>query len=158
MSMSDTVIIGVGNEFRGDDGVGRQVARRLKARLPQGAQVHESSGEALSLMELWGDAATVILIDAAEAGAIPGAVQRMDASRDALPSAVFHTSTHAFSVAEAIEMARALGQLPEHVIVYAIEGASFEHGEALSPKAQQGAKEATARILAELPNPKPPKI
>jgi hydrogenase maturation protease len=150
--VSDTVIIGVGNPFRGDDGVGRIVSQRLKAKLPPGAEVFESIGEALSLMELWGSAPKVILIDAAEAGEAPGAVSRMDASLEALPSAYFHMSTHAFSVAEAIEMARSLGQLPDNVIVYGIQGASFEHGEGLSPAAERGAAEAVKRILEEISN------
>ena len=84
--MSATVVIGVGNEFRGDDGVGRIVARRLADRNPEGIVIHESSGEALSLMELWGDASRVILVDAAEAGGRPGTVSRLDASTTALPT------------------------------------------------------------------------
>ncbi|MDR3405837.1 MAG: hydrogenase maturation protease [Chthoniobacter sp.] len=148
--MNRTVVIGVGNEFRGDDGVGRIVARRLAERKPDGMAVNESTGEALSLMELWGDAARVILVDAAEVGGEPGAVHRLDASVQALPSAYFHTSTHAFSVAEAVEMARSLGQLPPKVIVYGIQGASFGHGDGLTPEAQRGADEALRLILAEI--------
>lgn len=145
-----TVIIGVGNEFRGDDGVGRIAARRLAERAPEDVSVHESTGEALSLMELWGNAARVFLIDAAEAAGEPGSVSRLDASATALPTSYFHASTHAFSVAEAIEMARSLGSLPETVIVYGIQGASFEHGEGLSPEAERGAAEAVTRILEEI--------
>ena len=147
---ASAVIIGVGNEFRGDDGVGRIVARRIAEKAPEGIEVHESTGEALSLMEAWGDATRVVLVDAAEAGDQPGAVLRMNASAEALPSALFHTSTHAFSVADAIEMARSLGQLPETVIVYGIQGSSYEHGDALSPEAERGAQEAVDRILQEI--------
>lgn len=149
-----TVVIGVGNEFRGDDGVGRIVARRLAASALDGVTVHESSGEALSLMELWGQAERVILIDAAESAGEPGTVHRLDASTLALPTAYFHASTHAFSVAEAIEMARSLGQLPPTVIVFGIQGASFEHGAELTPAAERGADEATRLIRAELSLPK----
>ena len=145
-----TVVIGVGNEFRGDDGVGRITARRLKEKAPEGVAVHESTGEALSLMELWGDATRVFLIDAAEQAGAPGAVSRLDASTTALPTSYFHASTHAFSVAEAIEMARSLASLPETVIVFGIQGASFDHGEGLSPEAEKGADDAVAKILEEI--------
>lgn len=148
--MMETVVIGVGNAFRGDDGVGREVARRLAPRARAGIAVRESSGEALSLMELWSGAARVILVDATAAGGKPGAVLRMDASAAALPAECFHKSTHAFSVAEAIEMARALGELPGVVIVYGIEGVSFGHGAGLSAEAESGAAEAVRRILMEL--------
>ena len=148
-----TVVIGVGNEFRGDDGVGRIASRRFAEKAPEGVAVHESTGEALSLMELWGDASRVFLIDASEGGGPPGEVSRLDASTNSLPTDYFHASTHAFSVAEAIEMARSLASLPETVIVYGIQGASFEHGEGLSPEADKGADEVVERILEELNNP-----
>lgn len=145
-----TVVIGVGNEFRGDDGAGRIASRRLAEKAPDGVAVHESTGEALSLMELWGDARRVFLIDAAEGAGTPGAVTRLDASTESLPTDYFHASTHAFSVAEAIEMARSLASLPETVIVYGIQGASFEHGEGLSPEANKGADEVVQKILEEI--------
>ena len=148
--MSRTVIIGVGNEFRGDDGIGREVVRRLEGRVPDDVDLRESSGEALSLIELWGGASKVILVDAADADGEPGKVERMDASQEALPSAFFHASTHAFSVADGIEMARSLGQLPQTVIVFAIQGQHFDHGKGLSVPADRGVADALNHILAEV--------
>ncbi len=148
--MRRTVVIGVGNPFRRDDGVGRHVARRLAEETPPQIAVHESTGEALSLMELWGDADRVFLIDATEANGHPGTVFRHDASAQPLPSDSFHTSTHAFSVAEAVEMARSLGMLPPRVIVYGVEGADFDHGDGLSPEVERGAGEVLLRIRNEL--------
>ena len=43
-------------------------------------------------------------------------------------------STHHVGLAETVESARALGQLPRTTVVYGIEGASFEVGEQLSPE------------------------
>ncbi|MEX2578752.1 MAG: hydrogenase maturation protease [Verrucomicrobiales bacterium] len=149
--MKTTAIIGIGNEFRRDDGVGRFAARQLAKRAGDGIVVHESNGEALSLMELWSEAATVILIDAAEATSDAGTVHRLDASEDALPSDFLHASTHTFSVAEAIEMARSLDRLPETVIVYGIQVADTGHGTGLTAEAEHGAQEAVERILQELP-------
>ena len=146
------VIIGVGNELRGDDGAGRVTARLLaRQSLPGKVTVHESDGEALTLMELWQGAAAVILIDAASGeGATPGKVIRLDAGTTPLPSGFLHRSSHALSVADAVEMARALGRLPTHSLVFAIGGCDFAHGKKLSPAARRGCKEATTRILAEL--------
>ena len=55
-------------------------------------------------------------------------------------------STHGFGVADAIELARSLGRLPERLDVYAIEGADFGHGDELTP-AVAGAVAALAREL-----------
>ena len=144
-----TVVIGIGNEFRGDDALGLVAARRIARLSTGGTAVHESTGEALALMELWTEANRVILIDAA-AGLPPGEVQRYDADSEGLPAGQFTTSTHAFSLAEAIELARALDGLPPRTVVYAVGAASFEHGAKLSPDAERGCEEAVRRILEEL--------
>ena len=67
-----------------------------------------------------------------------------------IPRSFFHYSTHAFSVAEAIEMARALGQLPRRLVVYGIEGKNFESGISLSPEIETAAEETAHRVKAEL--------
>jgi len=146
--MSDTLVIGVGNALRGDDAAGLHVARRLTARGVEG--VHEASGETASLMELWQGASCVFLADAAQSGAEPGTVTRLDASSHPLPAAFLHCSTHAFGVAEAVELARSLGSLPPRIIVFGIEGGSFEHGAPLSPAVEAGVRKAVEMIEAEL--------
>ena len=59
-------------------------------------------------------------------------------------------SSHGLGLHQAIELARALGQLPGRCVVYAIEGASFEAGAPLSPAVAAGAVEATERVRAEI--------
>lgn len=146
-----TLVIGIGNEFRGDDGVGRKVARRLAAREWQGIEIRESSGECFSLMELWTDSEKVILIDAIRSGAVPGTVQRFEAGARPLPTEfIQQCSTHALSLPEAVELARSLGQLPPEVVIYGIEGLSFEHGNQLTPTVARAAEEAFNLISQEL--------
>ena len=40
--------------------------------------------------------------------------------------------THAFSVASAVELSRALGRLPEHLVVVGVAGCDFSTGHGLS--------------------------
>src|ERR1035438_6419832 len=116
------VIIGVGNEYRSDNRAGIAVARRLRALFPTGVTILEESGEGTALMEAWQGAAWVMLVDAVRSGASPGTIHRLDARATSVPTGFFHYSTHAFSVAEAVELARSLDQLPPHLIVYGIAG------------------------------------
>ena len=146
--MSRMLVIGVGNALRGDDAAGLHVARQLAASGI--AEVHEASGETASLMALWQGADCVMLADAAQSGAEPGTVTRLDASIQALPAAFLHCSTHAFGVAEAVELARSLGSLPAKILIFGIEGASFEHGAPLSPGVEAGVARAVEMIKAEL--------
>jgi hydrogenase maturation protease len=144
------LVIGVGNEFRGDDGVGLEVARALLAEVPPHVTVLEASGEGAALMEAWKGYERVIVVDATSSGSPPGAIHRFEAHREPLPAPFFHYSTHAFSVAEAIEMARALGQLPPEIIVYGIEGKQFVAGEGLSPEVETAASAVVEGVLRDL--------
>lgn len=127
-----TLVIGVGNEYRGDDAIGLLVARRIRDwHLPH-VQVIESDGEFTKLMESWSDVESVILIDAVQSGAAPGTIHRFDVGTQNLPASMFHCSTHAFGVAEAIAMSKALEPLPQHFIVFGVEAQSSILGEFLS--------------------------
>ena len=142
------LVIGLGNVYRGDDAVGCLVARELKG--DPNADVCEASGEGAALMDAWRNRASVILIDAVHSGGEAGAVHRLDANTAPIPSQFFHYSTHAFSVAEAVELARALDELPERLIIYGIEGASFESGAPLSPHVAEAAREVVVRVREEI--------
>lgn len=120
------MIIGVGNRFRSDDAAGLVAARRLHAL--------ELEGDPATLIETWKDHDQVILVDAVASGAPPGTIHRFEAGETPLPSNLFRTSTHAFGVADAIELARALHRLPRRLVVYGIEGKNFAAGEDLSPE------------------------
>jgi hydrogenase maturation protease len=143
------LVIGIGNLYRRDDGVGIVIARALQAENRGGIRIIEHSGEGAALIEAWRGAARVIIIDAVQSGAKPGAIHRLEAHAQAVPTQLFRCSTHAFSLAEAIELARALGQLPPRVIVYGIEGRDFEAGEGLSHEVNAAADEVRRRVLAE---------
>lgn len=149
-SPSSTLIIGVGNVYRGDDGVGVTVARRLRARTPAEVAIVEASGEGAALMELWKGAAQVVVIDATHSGSPSGTIHRFDARAEPLPSQFFHYSTHAFSVAEAVELGRALDVLPPRLIVYGIEGQSYSAGEGLSAEVEKAASDVIPRVLQDL--------
>jgi hydrogenase maturation protease len=131
------VVIGIGNGMRGDDAAGLHVARRLRARAARRRRRREHEGETLALLERWGDADAVILVDAVRSDAPPGTVRRLDASARSLPARLLtSSSTHGVRVAEAIELARALHRLPARVILYGVEGRRFDAGSGLSAEVE----------------------
>jgi hydrogenase maturation protease len=148
--MSGTVVIGVGNAARRDDGAGLEVARRLRDGPGVAAAVVECSGDAVALLEAWGACERAIVVDAARGVGAPGAVHRFEAHRRALPAALLATSTHDFGVECAVELARALGRLPPTVVVYAIEGQDFAPGEGLSATVEAAVRELVPRIREEV--------
>ena len=151
-----TVILGVGNEFRGDDGAGRAVARLLRLQLPPEISIHEATGEGTSLMDAWQGAARVILVDAVRSGATPGTIYRIDVSSAPLTTALFPCSTHSFGVADAIETARALHELPPQVVLFGIEGGCFDEKQGLSGEVQHSVIALCRQIVSELSSPSGP--
>jgi hydrogenase maturation protease len=143
-------VVGIGNPSRGDDGVGIAVARRLRERDLPRVRVVESNGDVGTVMQAFADYAQVILVDASHGGARPGAVRRFDARAERLPLALGGSSTHGLGLAEAIELARALGALPPSVAVYAIEGRAFDRGDPLSRAVAAAALEVEERIVSEV--------
>jgi hydrogenase maturation protease len=142
------MVIGVGNGWRGDDRAGLAVARRVRELAPAGVEVRELEGDATALVEAWSGAARVVVVDAADSGAPPGTVQRFDARSQPLPVRSLRSSTHAFGVSDAIELARALARLPDRLDVYAIEGASFVAGDRLSPAVERAVAELASELSA----------
>ncbi len=137
------LIIGVGNADRGDDAAGPLVARRLRCL---GLDAREHNGEGLSLIESWTGAEDVILIDAVLTGAPPGTITIWDARQAPVVRDAFRGSTHAFGVAEGVELARALGHLPPTLTIYGIEAQHFLPGHPPSPAILRAVEEVARRI------------
>lgn len=149
------VIIGIGNPWRRDDGVGRHVIRHLRdaATLPGDARILELDTAAGGLVDELAGADLAIIIDAARSTQHPpGTIHRVDAHTQPLPTA-FTGSTHAFGLANAIEMARALNALPPRLLVIGIEIASLDHGNDLSPQVAAAVPDVTRAIAKEVAAP-----
>jgi hydrogenase maturation protease len=144
------VVIGVGNEDRGDDAVGRRVAAALRGRVPDGVVVLDSDGDPATIMDSWSGADWAVLVDAMVSGAAPGTVRRIDATESPLPPSVQLASTHAMGAADAVELARTLDRLPERLVVYGIEGVSFRPGAPLTPEVADAVDVAARMVLAEV--------
>ena len=142
-------IIGCGNFDRGDDGAGLLVARRLHALGVEtlGVEITEQSGESFSLMDCWTGPEHIILVDATAPSGKPGQVRVWDAHADRLPEDVFPSSTHAFGVREAVELARAMNRLPQTLVIYGIEGKQFFLGAPPSQEVERAVVSVAEQIL-----------
>ena len=149
-SKGHILVIGVGNEYRGDDGVGPHIARKLKRKGLPRALIEIQNSEGTLLMESWRNAHTVILLDAVSSGAPPGKIYRFDARRQPIPSRFFNCSTHSFGIAEALGLAKRLKRLPPCALIYGIEGKTFEAGATLSPEVERAAEDVMERVVEEV--------
>lgn len=145
-------IVGVGNPFRRDDCAGIVAARILKTRNLIDLEIVESNAEPATLMTVWSGVDTVIVLDAAAPAGRPGHISRVVVGQDVLPAESPLSSTHAFGLAKAIELAEVLGELPPTMIIFAIEGADFDHGEGLSESVQKALPTFVDQVVGEVAN------
>ncbi|MGP8110538.1 MAG: hydrogenase maturation protease [Thermoplasmata archaeon] len=146
---SPSLVIGVGNANRRDDGVGLAVARRLRTRSARPARIVEFEGEGTGLLDLWEDERFVVVVDAVRSGAAPGTVHRIDTSGSFVFPSKPTSSTHGLSVGEAVHLGRSLGRLPGRLVVYGVEGSEFTPGDELSPPVARAVDRVVESILAE---------
>jgi hydrogenase maturation protease len=146
------LVIGIGNDYRGDDAAGLAVVRALRVRQLEQVRLMECDGDCATLLEAWKDANKVILVDAASSGVRPGTTHRFDMHTQTLPAGYTLSSTHAFGITETLALARTLNQLPPCCIVYGIEGKHFATGDGLSPAVNHAIQRVVEHILADLQN------
>jgi hydrogenase maturation protease len=144
------LVIGIGNPDSGDDAIGPLAARRLTGRVAPEVTIIERASDMIGLLEDWTGRDAVVLIDAAAPITTPGFIHRIDLLREPLPVGLSLASTHAFGVADAVELARALGQLPERLIVYAVEGCRFEPGAPQCPEVVAAVERVAAQVVLEV--------
>ncbi|MFI9186505.1 hydrogenase maturation protease [Streptomyces goshikiensis] len=149
--LAGTAVIGIGNEFRRDDGVGWAAIALLLAReaqrpLPAGTELARCDGDPGRLISLWEGRSLTLVVDACfPPVAQPGRTHRWCVSpgRIPYPAAAGRQSTHGLGLAEAWCLADRLGHGPGRLIVYAVEGADRSLGTGLTP-----AVEAALPLLA----------
>ncbi|HEY5015177.1 MAG TPA: hydrogenase maturation protease [Streptosporangiaceae bacterium] len=146
-----TVVVGVGNEFRRDDGAGPEVIARLRARQPGDADLScvtlaVSDGEPGRLIDLWEGTSLAVVIDAVRDSSLsPGHTCQLAA--DALAGlADGAASTHGIGLGDTVELARALGRLPERLTVLAVVGRDFGFGAGLTAEVAAAVAELVEQV------------
>ena len=150
MAAAHSLCIGVGNPYRRDDGAGPAVVEALHDEAGAALRGATASGEGAGLIELLRGEEQVMLFDAVSSAEAPGTIHRFDAARESIPRGLFAYSSHAFSVAEAIELARVLGELPPRLTLYGIVGADFSAGKGLSAAVAEAVRSVAREVAAQL--------
>jgi len=136
------VVIGIGNEFRRDDGAGPAVLARLDGQVPAGVTLLVSDGEPAGLIEAWTGAPLAVIVDAvrAEPG-VPGRLHRL-VLHQAGAAEVRPVSSHGLGLA--------LGRMPGRLIVHAVEAADLGQGPGLTPAVAAVIDTLAGAVMREL--------
>ena len=148
------LVVGLGSPDRGDDAVGPAVARGVAARRPDVAVVEVE--EPTALLDLWAGHDPVVVVDSVRSGAPTGSVHRLETGQAAPPLAARSRarsgpgSTHAVGLAEMVELGRALGRLPQRLVVVGVEAEHFDHGAPMTPLVAAAVPDAVLRVCDAL--------
>jgi hydrogenase maturation protease len=145
---TDTIVIGIGNDFRRDDGVGITVAQRIEERNLPGVRVVSGISEPAALLEVWSGAARAVVVDAATgANSTPGRIRRWTGP-DLETTAV--VSSHALGLAQTFALAQALARMPDELVLFTVDIVDTNHGIGLTPAVEAAVPELVGVIVAEL--------
>ena len=135
------VVVGVGNEFRRDDGAGPEVIARLRALQPGDEGLAHvtlalSDGEPGRMIDLWEGTRLAVVIDAVRDTTMPpGHTCQLTVDDLAGPltgTADGAASSHGIGLGDTVELARVLGRLPARLTVLAVAGRDFGFGTELT--------------------------
>ena len=147
-----TVVLGLGNPIRGDDGIGFRIAEELKDKLDQpDITVAETSASGLGLLDLLVNYDKAIIIDAIQTvGGKVGQVYRLEPE---MLNATRHASTpHDVNFATALELGRRLGlPLPQQIIIFSIEASDVTtFSEECTPEVERVIPVVSNMVMGEL--------
>ncbi|MEA2008917.1 MAG: hydrogenase maturation protease [Chloroflexota bacterium] len=144
-----TLIVGLGNPLRGDDGVGPRVVEELLRReIPSHVEVLDAGSGGLDLLHILKGRELAVVVDSARLGEDPGQFIRFTPSQVELAPRSFNP--HHASLAEVMTLARALGQPLPRIVVFGIQAAKLDWGEGLSPAVENTIPKLIAAILREV--------
>lgn len=150
-AVTEVLVAGVGNIFRGDDGVGCAVAQALGAvELPAGVRVVDFGIRALHLgFELLDAPDVLILIDAMATGAAPGTVSVLVPELPTVPGGGDGSlpNPHDWSPDEVLAMIGGLARPPGQVFVVGIEPACLQDALGLSAPVARAVGRAADEVV-----------
>jgi hydrogenase maturation protease len=152
------VILGIGNPYVSDDGVGpcvvRELEKRIKDPLVSFVELPACSIDTLEYLEGFQEA---LIIDAAKTGQVPvGSLQRVYLHK--APSGSCNLSMHTLGLQSTLDLGSALDfPLPHTIDIFAIEAADTEtFREGCTPEVEAAIPDIVERIIdflkSKIPN------
>ena len=145
----DVVIIGLGNRYRRDDGVGIVAADALNDLALPGVRVVTGIAEPLGLLDAWTGARLAVVIDAAlMTPSTAGRVRRC--TLDDVAGGSDGLSSHSVDIGRTHGLGQALGRVPRAVVVCTIDVADTGHGIGLTPDVAAALPKVLDIVLTEI--------
>ena len=161
MTVPAQVLIGIGNPYRRDDGVGPALIEAFGADGLPGVRLVTADGEPAALIDAWQGTGLAVVVDAVlcepprpgqvhrtvwdSGGQADGLLAAAAAAGPGRPAA----STHGPGVPDALRLAEVLGRCPGRLVILAVEAADLGFGPGLSPDVAASLPRLTRAVRAE---------
>ena len=163
--MTKPVVIGVGNEYRRDDGIGPALIATLEDSWLPEVQLIVSDGDPARLIDDWAGAPLAVVVDAVLCEpSTPGEIHRTELPRhqvssdrgDPAAEPQSHAAgSHSLGIPDALRLGAALDRLPHRLVVYAVEAADVSFGTELSGPVAAALQQLADAVRTELGLPSP---
>ena len=152
MGIAETLVLGLGNILLGDEGLGVRAVERLleKYEFPEEVQVMDGGTLGLDLLPYVEDCRRLLVIDAVQAGKVPGTLVRLSGTEIPVFLDVSRVSPHQDGLQDLLAVAALKGYLPEKVVLWGIQIQSLGVGLELSPAVASRMDSLVEKILSEL--------
>ncbi len=145
---ANAIIIGIGNDFRRDDGVGLAVAQRIAERNLPGVRVLSGISESTAMLDAWSGASRAVVVDAVTgANSDPGRIRRWTGPGLETSAVV---SSHALGLAQTCALGQALARMPDELVVFTVDVVDTNHGIGLTPPVAAAVPNLVDVIIEEL--------
>jgi len=151
-----TLICGVGNKLKKDDGLGPYVAEELEKRtLPSGVEVADFGISGFKCALKLEGYTKVVFVDAISLpGSKPGRLHRLKVTKQALMKSPklsdFSVSMHETDLERIMATAAVLGIYPEELVIVGCEPADTTVGLGLTPTVQEVFPQVIDLVLKEI--------
>ncbi|MCB8818269.1 HyaD/HybD family hydrogenase maturation endopeptidase [Desulfosporosinus shakirovi] len=134
MQSPKIMVMGVGNILLSDEGLGVRFLDELaKSTFPDNVELLEGGTAGLELVHLIQDVDFLIIVDALNANAEPGALFRFQPGDLQIIPEQYEVSFHQIGIVEVLTMANLLGHAPQ-TLIFGIQPKSLEWGLEISPE------------------------
>jgi len=148
-----TLIIGIGNLLRTDDGVGIHVINLIKELQPQVETLDAAMGS-IEILEAMRGYDRAIIVDAIETGAEPGTIYRVNFTSGEKPLSV--TYSHGTDLITTLKLGQKLfpDEMPREIIIIAVEAEDTSTiNDIPTKKVQSAIKQTVKDILDNIDEP-----
>lgn len=143
-------VLGVGSPF-GDDQLGLLAAQLLQKKnrfSDNNLQILTCDRPGIKLLDLMQGADAVFIIDAVMTGAPSGTIHRL--SIDELTHLPKPLSSHGIGLIEALDIGKALNELPEQLILYGVEIENIDEPFRITKTSQKSIKQIVTMLEQDI--------